>query len=67
MLNLLTCVYINLCADGPGEKPGAATNLTLSQEAGGWVLRWLGPKEDTGIVYYTIQHKEDSKVNKQLE
>ena len=28
----------------PGEAPGPATNLTLDQEAGGWVLRWIGPK-----------------------
>ena len=48
---------------GPGEKPGAARNLTLTQEAGGWVLRWLGPKEDSDIKYYTIEHKQDSQVN----
>ena len=28
----------------PGEAPGPATNLTLEPEAGGWVLRWIGPK-----------------------
>ena len=49
---------------GPGEKPGAATNLTLTQEAGGWVLRWVGPKEDTAkdIIYYTIEYTEDPQV-----
>ena len=41
------CNYYHL--GGPGEKPGAARNLTLTQEAGGWVLRWLGPKEDSDI------------------
>ena len=55
-----------LCTDGPGEGPGAATNLTITQEAGGWVLRWVGPKddkEDSSILYYTVEHKIASKVN----
>jgi hypothetical protein len=49
--------------DGPlGERPTAATNITLTQEAGGWVLRWDGPKEpDTNILYYTIEIKKDSQ------
>ena len=55
--------------DGPGEKPVAATNLTLTQEAGGWVLRWIGPNEKDlteedpkKIIYYTVEHKQDSQV-----
>ena len=60
--------YVILChLGGPGEKPGAARNLTLTQEAGGWVLRWLGPKEDSDIKYYTIEHKQDSQVNISLD
>merc|ERR1719188_279006 len=47
----------------PGEAPGPATNLTLDQEAGGWVLRWIGPKkegkEDPNLRYYTVQIKKD--------
>lgn len=46
----------------PGESPPAATNLTLTQEAGGWVLRWMGPKEhDPNLQYYTVQVKKDSQ------
>ena len=26
-------------------------------------MRWLGPKEDSDIKYYTIEHKQDSQVN----
>lgn len=44
----------------PGEAPGPATNLTLTQEAGGWVLRWLGPPDESKLIYYTVQIKEDS-------
>lgn len=45
----------------PGEAPGAATNLTLTQEAGGWVLRWVGPPDDSKLIYYTVQIKKDSQ------
>ena len=46
----------------PGEAPPPATNLTLSQEAGGWVLRWEGPKDpDPNLMYYTVQIKKDSQ------
>ncbi|XP_040573911.1 protein turtle isoform X4 [Lepeophtheirus salmonis] len=50
----------------PGERPAPATNLTLNQEAGGWVLRWITPKEDPPIQYYTIQVKTDSQGSKWL-
>ena len=61
-------IYYN--QDGPGPKPGAATNLTLTQEAGGWVLRWIGPKEESAeapITYYTIEYKQDSQVSDSIE
>lgn len=47
----------------PGERPPPATNLTLTQEAGGWILRWEGPKDpDTAnILYYSIEKKKDSQ------
>ena len=49
----------------PGERPPPATNLTLNQEAGGWVLRWEGPKEpDPNLLYYTIEKKKDSQGEK---
>ena len=54
--------YLIFYPEGSGDGPGTASNLTLSQEAGGWVLRWIGPKEDTDIRYYTIQIKQDSQV-----
>ena len=50
----------------PGQAPGPATNLTLEPEAGGWVLRWIGPKDDQGnddpnLRYFTVQIKKDSQ------
>eukprot|EP00095_Tigriopus_kingsejongensis_P006307 snap_masked-scaffold61_size441589-processed-gene-2.1 protein:Tk06307 transcript:snap_masked-scaffold61_size441589-processed-gene-2.1-mRNA-1 annotation:"protein turtle isoform x8" len=45
----------------PGEAPPAAQNLSLTQEAGGWVLRWQGPKDDPSLLYYTIQIKKNSQ------
>ena len=53
----------NFTLDVPlGERPPPATNLTLTQEAGGWVLRWEGPKEpDSKVLYYTIQKKKDTQ------
>ena len=46
----------------PGERPPPATNLTLTQEAGGWVLRWEGPKEpESNVLYYTIEKKKDTQ------
>jgi hypothetical protein len=45
----------------PGEAPQPATNLTLTPEAGGFVLRWVGPKEDPNLVYYTVQIRQDSQ------
>ncbi len=56
-----------ICLDVPaGQRPPAAHNLTLTQEAGGWVLRWLGPKEQdpedpNRILYYTVESKSDSQ------
>ena len=45
----------------PGERPAPATNLTLNQEAGGWVLRWEPNLTDSNILYYTIEKKKDSQ------
>jgi len=46
--------------DGNAEKPGAPHGLNLTQEAGGWVLRWFGPKDDSKVLYYTIEYKTDT-------
>ena len=51
--------------DGPvGERPPPATNLTLTQEAGGYVLRWQGPADSSKILYYTIEIKKDGQGEK---
>jgi hypothetical protein len=51
--------------DGPvGERPPPATNLTLTQEAGGYVLRWQGPADTSKILYYTIEIKKDGQGEK---
>ena len=51
--------------DGPvGERPPPATNLTLTQEAGGYVLRWQGPPDTSKILYYTIEIKKDGQGEK---
>ena len=62
-------MLINKCwlilPDGPvGERPPPATNLTLSQEAGGYVLRWQGPSDLTKILYYTVEIKKDGQGEK---
>ena len=46
-----------------GEQPPPATNLTLTQEAGGWVLRWEPPKDEnkSSVLYYSIQKKKDTQ------
>ena len=57
-----TLISWNIPDVPPGERPPPATNLTLTQEAGGWVLRWAGPEgPDSKILYYTIQKKKDSQ------
>ena len=38
------CIFITDVP--PGERPPPARNLNISQEAGGWVLRWEGPGSD---------------------
>ncbi|XP_059095272.1 protein turtle-like isoform X4 [Tigriopus californicus] len=48
----------------PGEAPPPATNLSLTQEAGGWVLRWQGPPKGSNVSYYTIQIKKNSQGGK---
>ena len=35
------------------------TRPDLTQEAGGWVLRWRGPKDDSKVLFYTIEYKID--------
>ena len=48
----------------PGERPPPANNLTISQEAGGWVLRWQGPEDsakESNILYYTVEKRKDNK------
>ena len=47
-----------------GERPPTATNLTLTQEAGGYVLRWQGPSDPTKILYYTVEIKKDGQGEK---
>jgi hypothetical protein len=55
----------NFKLDGPvGERPPPATNLTLTQEAGGYVLRWQGPSDPTKILYYTVEIKKDGQGEK---
>ena len=49
-----------LNVDANAEKPGAPHGLNLTQEAGGWVLRWFGPKDDSKVLFYTIEYKTDS-------
>ena len=50
-----------LSPDGnAADRPGAPTGLNLTQEAGGWVLRWSGPKDDSKVLFYTIEYKTDS-------
>ena len=63
---LILCPVPNLPDIPPGEAPDPATNLTLTQEAGGWVLRWIGPKDQdpkdpNRLIYYTIQIREDQE------
>ena len=49
----------------PGERPPPAINLTMSQEAGGWVLRWQGPEQESdkesSVLYYTVEKRKDNK------
>lgn len=49
----------------PGDKPTKAVNLNVTQEAGGWVLRWDPPSEDdeNPPLYYTVEFKPDSGKN----
>ena len=47
-----------------GERPPPATNLTLTQEAGGYVLRWQGPADTSKILYYTVEIKKDGQGEK---
>jgi hypothetical protein len=38
--------------------------LTLTQEAGGYVLRWQGPPDTSKILYYTVEIKKDGQGEK---
>ena len=47
-----------------GEQPPRALNLNVSEEAGGWVLRWEGSNETlannrTKVLYYTVEKRKD--------
>lgn len=44
---------------GFADLPEPATNLTLQQEAGGFVLRWVGAPENSSVLYYTVEYKTD--------
>lgn len=58
-------VKVSIFSDTPpGLAPAPATNLTLSPEAGGWVLRWIGDLSDQKLLYYTVQVKGISQGDK---
>ena len=44
-----------------GPKPNPPHNLTISVVQGGYILKWIAPKEDAAAVaYYTVDYQVDT-------